>query len=105
MANFKSTSRYKRAVVTSNRSNKNFIILRRPIEITEDQGDTFITITQEILKRPDLISQVAYGNSEYWWVIYEFNNIRDPLFELKLNQILRIPAIERVLAAISALED
>lgn len=105
MANFKSSSRYKRAVVTSNRSSKNFIILRRQLELSEDQGDTFFTVTQEILKRPDLISQTFYGSTEYWWAIYEFNGIKDPLFELKLGQILRIPALERVLAAIESLED
>jgi hypothetical protein len=105
MANFKKTSRYKRAVVTSNRSGQNFIILRNPISLEPDQGDTFFTVTQEVQKRPDLISQTFYGNPDYWWVIYEFNQIRDPLFELKIGQILRIPALERVLAAIEQLEE
>lgn len=105
MANFKQSSRYRRAIITTNRSGNNFIILRQPIELEPDQGDTFFTVTQEVLSRPDLIAQTYYGNSDYWWVIYEFNGIRDPLFELKLGQILRIPAIDRVLAAISKLEE
>lgn len=105
MANFKSSSRYRRAIVTSNRSGKSFIILRNQLQLDPDNGDTFITITQEILRRPDLIAQTFYGSTEYWWVIYEFNGIRDPLFELKLGQILRIPALERVLSAIEALEE
>lgn len=104
MANFKSSSRYRSAIVTTNRSNKNFIILRRQLELEEDQGDTFFTVTQEILRRPDLIAQSFYGNTEYWWVIYEFNGIKDPMFELRLGQILRIPELSRVLAAIAALE-
>jgi nucleoid-associated protein YgaU len=105
MANFKPTSRYSTATVTANRSGKNFIILRNAITLDPDQGDTFVTVTQEIKNRPDLIAQTFYGNTEYWWVIYEFNGIRDPLFELKLGQILRIPAIERVLTAVSKLEE
>ena len=105
MANFKNTSRYKSAVATSNRSGKNFILLRRQLVLDPDQGDTFFTVTQEVLKRPDLIAQSFYGNTEYWWAIYEFNGIRDPMFELKLGQILRIPALSRVLAAIAELED
>lgn len=105
MANFKNTSRYSHAIVTTNRDSKNFITLRRPIELSPDQGDTFFEVTQEVLLRPDLISQTFYGNTEYWWVIYEFNEIRDPFFELKLGQVLRIPALERVLIAISKLED
>lgn len=105
MANFKSSSRYNSAVATTNRSNKNFIILRSPIDLSPDQGDTFFEVTQEALKRPDLIAQTFYGNPEYWWVIYEFNGIRDPLFELRLGQILRIPDLNRVLNAIAKLEE
>lgn len=103
MANFKQTSRYRDAVVTKNRSNQNFIILRNPIKLEPGAGDTFITVTKELLQRPDLISYAAYGNPNYWWVIYEFNGIRDPIFGLKLNDILRIPPIEDVLQAISLL--
>lgn len=105
MANFKATSRYSHAVATTNRSNKSFIILRRSIELDPDQGDTFFTVTQEVLKRPDLIAQTFYGNVEYWWAIYEFNGVKDPLFELKIGQILRIPDLSRVIQAISKLED
>lgn len=104
MANFKRTSRYKKAIVTNNRSGSNFIILRKPIILEQDAGDTFFEVTQEVLKRPDLIAQTFYGNPDYWWVIYEFNGIKDPLFELKMGQILRIPALERVLVAIEQLE-
>lgn len=103
MANFKSTSRYSRGIAAKTRDNKNFLVLRRPLELTEDSSDVFITVTQEYEKRPDLVSWNAYGTSDYWWVIYEFNSIRDPLFQLKAGQILRIPAIERVLAAIEQL--
>ena len=103
MANFKTTSRYSEAILTKNRSNQNFIILRKPIQLEPEEGDTFLTITQEFLQRPDLVSYAAYGNSDYWWVIYEFNGIRDPFFGLKLNDILRIPPIENVLLAISLL--
>lgn len=105
MANFKSTSRYARALATTNRSGQNFIILRRQLDLQPEQDDTFFTVTQEVLQRPDLVAQTFYGNTELWWVIYEFNDIRDPLFELKLGQILRIPAIDRVLAAIAELGD
>jgi len=105
MANFKSTSRYGRGVAAKTRDNKNFLVLRRPIEIKEDASDIFITVTQEYAQRPDLVSFSVYGTVEYWWVIYEFNNIKDPLFGLKRGQILRIPAIERVLAAIEQLGD
>lgn len=100
MANFKKTSRYKIVTTAKNRSNEDFVILKNPLNLEPGDGDTFLTINQELLQRPDLISQAAYGSTEYWWVIYEFNGIMDPLFGLRLNDILRIPPIEKVLQAI-----
>ena len=104
MANFKKTSRYSSAILSKNRSGKNFIILRNQIKLVSSEGDTFLTITKEIQQRPDLVSHIAYGDSSYWWIIYEFNGIKDPFFSLKLNDILRIPTKENVLLAMSQLE-
>jgi hypothetical protein len=105
MSNFKSTSRYANGLVATNRSGKNFLVLRSPLQLVESSGDIFVTITADIANRPDLISQKAYGNPELWWVIYEFNGIRDPMFDLKPGTVLRIPELERVLIAIQALEE
>ncbi len=103
MANFKGLSRYTGGQVTKNRSGKDVLILRRPLNLTEDDGDVFVQVTQDMEKRPDLVAAKAYNNSDLWWVIYEFNNIRDPFFGLKAGMLIRIPALERVLAAIDAL--
>lgn len=103
MANFKINSRYTNGTVTVNRSGNKFLILRNSLVLTEDEGDIFVTITKDLVNRPDLIADKAYGDADLWWVIYEFNGIRDPLFDLKPGRILRIPKLERVLAAIDAL--
>lgn len=105
MANFKRFSRYSNGLVTTNRSNKPFIILRRPLELEPNEDDTFVTVTQEYERRPDLLSSRVYGDPELWWVIYEFNGIMDPLFDLKMGQILRIPSLERVVQAITNTEE
>lgn len=78
-------------------------MLRKSLKLKEDSTDTMILVTQAYEKRPDLLSTNVYGVPELWWVIYEFNNIRDPFFDLKAGQILRIPALERVLDAIDRL--
>lgn len=104
MANFKQSSRYASGSATKNRAGKDFLILRRPLNLAADDGDTFITVEQQHLGRPDLISSLAYGDPDYWWVIFEFNGIRDPLFDLRIGQILNVPQIERVLSAITELE-
>ncbi len=54
--------------------------------------------------RPDLIASQVYGEPDLWWVIYEFNGIRDPLFDLKAGHILRIPNLQRVIEAIESIE-
>ncbi len=105
MANFSEQSRYKSGIVTKNRSGESFLVLRRPLTLDRSDGDTFITVTQEFQNRPDLIAFNAYGTSELWWVIYEYNNIRDPFFDLKIGTTLLIPQLERVLQAISEIEE
>lgn len=103
MANFKPQSRYTNGLVTKNRSGKDFLILRRPLNLAEDDGDVFVMVTQELEKRPDLVAAKAWDNPELWWVIYEFNGIRDPFFDLKAGMLLRIPQLDRVLLAIESL--
>ena len=101
MANFRSLSRYARRSIERNRSDEDFIKLRTPLNLEEDEGDIFVTLNDELLQRPDTISFRAYGTTEFWWVIYEFNGINDPLFDLSLGQVLRLPKLERIQDALS----
>ena len=103
MANFKTNTRYTNGIIAKNRSDQDFLVLRKSLSLEADSTDTVIIVIQEHEKRPDLVANLAYGNTDLWWVIYEFNNIRDPFFELKAGQILRIPSLERVLEAIDNL--
>jgi len=101
MANFKTNTRYTNGSVAKNRTGKDFLVLRRSLFLKEASTDTLVVVTQEYLHRPDLLSSKVYGTPDLWWAIYEFNNIRDPLFDIKLGQILRIPDINRLLKAIA----
>ena len=103
MANFGQNTRYTNGTITKNRSNEDFLILRRPLNLEPGDSDQFVSVPQHLTRRPDLISNLAYGNPDLWWVIYEFNGIHDPLFGLPTGTILRIPAIDRVLEAIQEL--
>jgi hypothetical protein len=100
MANFKRYSRYTNGSIDKNRSGINFLILRKPLNLKEDSTDLFVTIGQDLLKRPELISSKAYGIPDLWWAIYEYNGIKDPLFDLKLGQVLKIPELSRLINAI-----
>jgi hypothetical protein len=103
MANFKPLSRYTNGIVTQNRSGQDFLVLRPPLRLEPSDDDIFVTVTEQFVLRPDLVGFTAYGDRSLWWAIYEFNNIRDPFFELKAGQILRIPSRQRVITAISEL--
>jgi hypothetical protein len=104
MANFKRLSRYTGGTVTKNRSLQDFLILRKPLNLKEGEGDIFVEITQDLEQRPDLIAQKAYEDPNLWWVVFEFNEIRDPLFDLVAGQLIRLPALDRVLEAVEELE-
>ena len=101
MANFKTNTRYTNGIVVKNRSGKDFLVLRKNLFLQEASSDTLTIVTQEYINRPDLLSSKVYGTPDLWWAIYEFNNIRDPLFDLKVGQIVRIPNINRLLQAIA----
>jgi hypothetical protein len=42
--------------------------------------------------RPDLISQGIYQNSNYWWILMQYNDIVDVFSELKAGLILQVPS-------------
>lgn len=103
MANFKTNSRYTNGIISKDRNNLNFLLLRKKLNLPRHSTDTYVTITQEDVLRPDLIANKAYKTTDLLWVILEYNNISDPLFGLQINQILIIPEINRVLQAIQNL--
>lgn len=100
MATFKKNTRYTNGQLSTNRAGQSFIVLRKPLNLEQGEEDTFVTINQELLQRPDLLSYRAYNIPDLWWVIFEYNKVSDPLFGLRLGQTLRIPSLTRVLKAI-----
>lgn len=103
MANFKPFTRYTNAIITQSRTGQDFLVLRPPLELDPADDDTFVTVTDRFVERPDLVGFTAYGDRRLWWVVYEFNNIRDPFFELRPGQILRLPSRTRVIQALNRL--
>jgi hypothetical protein len=103
MANFKNLTRYTNGFTFKDREGRDFLVLRQSLDLEPGDDDILISVDQNILLRPDLISSKAYDSPELWWAIYEFNGIKDPLFELRIGQILRIPNKDRLIAAINRL--
>ena len=103
MANFKTNTRYTNGEIANNTEDKEFLVVRKPLKLAKDRGDVYLTVTQDYLYRWDLLAYKAYGDYTLWWVIAEYNNIRDPLFDMKIGQTIVIPQLSRVLAAINKL--
>lgn len=61
---------------------------RRPP--TFSKNDKFYLITQATQYRPDLVSQLAYGVTSFWWRILEANNMKD-ISDFKLGKTIRVP--------------
>lgn len=61
-----------------------------------DSSDIDYTVDAYYEGRPDLIAASFYGESRYWWVITQYNNIIDPIGEITAGRVLRIPTKARL---------
>jgi hypothetical protein len=52
---------------------------------------TYYRVIGADLMRPDRISDKNYGSPNFWWIICLVNNINNPLLDLEVGQILKIP--------------
>lgn len=43
--------------------------------------------------RPDLISYKNYGTVRYWWIICLVNQLENPLTDIEMGVILKIPSV------------
>ena len=41
--------------------------------------------------RPDLISNLFFGNSDNWWTVMEINGLSDPFESLNIQDEVRLP--------------
>lgn len=60
-------------------------------EIPQSEGDIYIEITSEI--RLDKLANEYYGDPKLWWAIAQVNNIKNPLTELAIGKLIRIPLL------------
>lgn len=68
-------------------------LVREPLQIRKSPRDRYYTTIAD--QELGGIAFEAYGNSKYWWIIAEANNIDLP-FELEAGTTLLIPDIEQL---------
>lgn len=63
--------------------------------IVSSKSDQYYTVTINTENRLDIIANMFYNNSIYWWIIAKANNITD-VFNIPVDTILRIPSLSTV---------
>ena len=53
----------------------------------------YYRIHSEDIMRPDLISYKAYGSVKYWWIICFVNDIQNPIIDITVGNLIKIPNI------------
>jgi len=56
-------------------------------------GDDYYMVKQQFIGRIDLISYDVYGTVDLWWLILLRNNIIDPINDIEVGDVLKIPSI------------
>lgn len=77
-------------------------LLANNYKVTDEvPNGTFVTVTENYVARPDLISQAMYGTDDYADIICKYNGISNP-FELNKDDLLFIPNMEFVSECVRA---
>jgi len=99
MARIKENSRYKNSTITdlveTTPTDSIFMVLNKFPNIPLSTNDGIIKITEGNKFRPDLISQIAYGDTKFGWAIMMANNIRS-FASLSPGLRLRVPDLALV---------
>lgn len=69
------------------------LLQREPIVIPVSSRDQYVTVKE--MDTLDSIAFTMYGDSKYWWVLYDSNYILDP-FSLTPGTVLRVPDISKL---------
>ena len=60
-------------------------------ETQESEGDIYIEIMNNT--RLDKLANDYYNDPKLWWAIAQVNNIKNPLTDLKIGTMIRIPPL------------
>jgi hypothetical protein len=65
-------------------------------QLVIDDTDRTYTVELKAVGRLDLLAAAYLDDSALWWVIAQYNAILDPVSEIVVGRVLRIPTKERV---------
>lgn len=53
----------------------------------------YYRIMADDVLRPDMISYKSYGSVRFWWIICFVNKIQDPLTDIIVGDLIKIPSV------------
>lgn len=71
-----------------------------PLKVPKDTHDRLHVVTPKDEYRIDLIAEEHYDNWLLWWVIAAANDVFDPIRDLTIGTVLRIPSLMRVFSEV-----
>lgn len=86
-------SRYENIRTIKNNDNKLVHETFFNYSINERPEEKHFTVSSRNENRLDIISLINYKTPQYWWIIAIANNIIDPLSDITIGTVLRIPDI------------
>lgn len=89
------SDRYRKCRLLQDKETGDRLLSMRDIdEIPVSNKDIYHKVELQELGRLDLIAHRYYKNALYWWVIAQANDIYNPIADMKVGMLLRIPTIE-----------
>lgn len=64
-------------------------------KIQDNENNVYIELTAST--RLDTLANDYYGDPKFWWAIAQINNIKNPLTELKVGMLIKIPPLSALM--------
>lgn len=90
---------YNAYIITYDKDRQSSLERVKNVYLIKSNEDKIHTVIES--ERLDTISYKYYGNSKYWWVLADANDLKDTLinpFELKSGSNLLIPNLQNFLS-------
>jgi hypothetical protein len=68
---------------------------RKPLQRRSD--DLFEVLTEQTYRRLNIITKKVYGKDSLAWLVLQYNNIIDPIEELKPGVVVALPHPSRII--------
>jgi hypothetical protein len=65
--------------------------------LAKQNDDILVNVSAKLVGRPDLISDLVYGDRRYGWLVLQYNTILDIDVDLAEGSVISLPAHDRVL--------